>query len=142
MNISVIGSGTMGNGIAHVFAQAGYSVKLIDISQQALDKAILTITANLERQATKGIIKPEVKDAALKNISISTSIPEGVKDAGLVIEAATENLELKLNIFRELDKSCKPDTILASNTSSISITQIAAVTKRSDKVIGMHFMNP
>ncbi len=142
MNISVIGSGTMGNGIAHVFAQSGYSVKLIDISQQALDKALQTIAANLERQVTKAIIKPEVKETALKNISTSTSIPEGAKDAGLVIEAATENLELKLNIFRELDKSCKPDTILASNTSSISITQIAAVTKRSDKVIGMHFMNP
>jgi 3-hydroxybutyryl-CoA dehydrogenase len=142
MKISVIGSGTMGNGIAHVFAQTGYSVVLIDISQPALDKAMQTISANLDRQVTKGTLKPEEKEAALKNISINTSVEKGVADADLVIEAATENSELKLSIFRHLDKFCKPQTILASNTSSISITQIAAATKRSDKVIGMHFMNP
>ncbi|HKR03341.1 MAG TPA: 3-hydroxybutyryl-CoA dehydrogenase [Bacteroidia bacterium] len=142
MKISVIGSGTMGNGIAHVFAQAGNTVVLIDIAQQALDKAIQTISGNLDRQVSKGILKPEDKEATLKNISINTSIGDGVKDADLVVEAATENSELKLNIFREMDKFCKPQAILATNTSSISITQIAAVTKRSDKVIGMHFMNP
>jgi 3-hydroxybutyryl-CoA dehydrogenase len=142
MKISVIGSGTMGNGIAHVFAQTGYSVVLIDISQPALDKAMQTISANLDRQVTKGTLKPEEKEAALKSISINTSVEKGVADADLVIEAATENSELKLSIFRDLDKFCKPQTILASNTSSISITQIAAATKRSNKVIGMHFMNP
>lgn len=142
MKIAVIGSGTMGNGIAHLFAQTGYNVSLIDISQSALDKAIQTISGNLDRQINKGVLKAEDKSATLKNITTFTSIAEGTKDADLVIEAATENVELKLNIFRELDKVCKPQTILATNTSSISITQIASVTKRSDKVIGMHFMNP
>ncbi|MEO5570392.1 MAG: 3-hydroxybutyryl-CoA dehydrogenase, partial [Bacteroidia bacterium] len=142
MKISVIGSGTMGNGIAHVFAHAGYPVALIDISQPALDKAIKTITSNLDRQINKGILKPEEKDIILKKIKTNTSIADGVKEADLVVEAATENTELKLSIFREMDKFCKPEAILATNTSSISITQIAAVTKRSDKVIGMHFMNP
>lgn len=142
MNVAVIGSGTMGNGIAHVFAQTGYAVALIDISQPALDKAMQTIGGNLDRQIKKGTLAAEDKDRILKNITTHTSIENGVKGVGLVVEAATENVELKLNIFRELDKVCAPDTILASNTSSISITQIAAVTKRSDKVIGMHFMNP
>lgn len=142
MNVAVIGSGTMGNGIAHVFAQTGYAVALIDISQPALDKAMQTIGGNLDRQIKKGTLAAEDKDRILKNITTHTSIANGVKGVGLVVEAATENVELKLNIFRELDKVCAPDTILASNTSSISITQIAAVTKRSDKVIGMHFMNP
>jgi 3-hydroxybutyryl-CoA dehydrogenase len=142
MKIAIIGSGTMGNGIAHVFAQSGYEVTLIDISQEALDKALQTISGNLDRQVSKGALKAEDKETTLKNISTHTSIAEGVKDAGLVVEAATENTELKLNIFRELDKCTKAEAILATNTSSISITQIAAVTKRSDKVIGMHFMNP
>lgn len=142
MNVAVIGSGTMGNGIAHVFAQTGYAVALIDISQPALDKAMQTIGGNLDRQIKKGTLAAEDKDRILKNITTHTSIENGIKGVGLVVEAATENVELKLNIFRELDKVCAPDTILASNTSSISITQIAAVTKRSDKVIGMHFMNP
>lgn len=141
-NIAVIGSGTMGNGIAHTFAQQGYAVAMIDISQAALDKALATIAKNLDRIVAKGTITEADKAATLKNIQTYTSIAEGVKNADLVVEAATENVELKLNIFRELDKSCKPETILASNTSSISITKIASVTKRADKVIGMHFMNP
>lgn len=142
MNISVIGSGTMGNGIAHVFAQTGFSVSLIDISQPALDKAINTIGKNLDRIVAKGSLTEEGKHKTLANIKTFTSIEEGVKNADFVVEAATENLELKLNIFRELDKFCKPETILASNTSSISITKIASVTKRPQQVIGMHFMNP
>ncbi len=142
MNISVIGSGTMGNGIAHVFAQTGFSVSLIDISQAALDKAIATIGKNLDRIVAKGNLTEEGKRKTLANIKTFTSIEEGAKNADLVVEAATENLELKLNIFRELDKFCKPETILASNTSSISITKIASVTKRPQQVIGMHFMNP
>ncbi|MGE0637311.1 MAG: 3-hydroxyacyl-CoA dehydrogenase family protein [Bacteroidia bacterium] len=142
MNISVIGSGTMGNGIAHVFAQTGFSVSLIDISQPALDKAIATIGKNLDRIVAKGNLSEEGKQKTLANIKTFTSIEEGAKNADLVVEAATENLELKLNIFRELDKFCKAETILASNTSSISITKIASVTKRPQQVIGMHFMNP
>jgi 3-hydroxybutyryl-CoA dehydrogenase len=142
MNISVIGSGTMGNGIAHVFAQTGFSVSLIDISQAALDKAIATINKNLDRIVAKGNLTEEGKLKTLANIKTFTSIEEGAKNADLVVEAATENLELKLNIFRELDKFCKAETILASNTSSISITKIASVTKRPQQVIGMHFMNP
>jgi 3-hydroxybutyryl-CoA dehydrogenase len=141
-NITVIGSGTMGNGIAHTFAQFGYKVSLVDIQQEFLDKAIATITKNIGRQVAKGIISEAEKQTTLKNISTFLKIEDGAKNAHLVIEAATENTELKLNIFRRLDSVCKPETILASNTSSISITQIASVTKRPDKVIGMHFMNP
>ncbi len=141
-NIAVIGSGTMGNGIAHTFAQQCYSVALIDISQQALEKAIATISKNLDRMVSKEQITTEDKTKTLKNITTYTSTADGVKNADLVVEAATESAEIKLNIFRELDKVCSPDTILASNTSSISITKIASVTKRPDKIIGMHFMNP
>ena len=141
-NIAVIGSGTMGNGIAHTFAQFGFQVQLIDISQTALDKGVATITKNLNRMVTKEKISEAEKNQTLKNITTYTSIKEGVQYASLVVEAATENVELKLNIFRELDEVCPEDTILATNTSSISITQIAAVTKRPEQVIGMHFMNP
>jgi 3-hydroxybutyryl-CoA dehydrogenase len=141
-NIAVIGSGTMGNGIAHTFAQQGYSVALIDISKPALDKALITISKNLDRIVAKGAITEAQKESTLKNISIHTVMASGVANADLVVEAATENIEIKLNIFRELDKACPENTILASNTSSISITRIGAVTKRPDKVIGMHFMNP
>lgn len=141
-NIAVIGSGTMGNGIAHTFAQFGYNVALIDISQPALDKAMATISKNLDRIVAKGTITEADKANTLKNITTFTVMADGVKSADLVVEAATENVEIKLNIFRELDKVCPPNTILASNTSSISITKIGAVTKRADKVIGMHFMNP
>ena len=141
-NIAVIGSGTMGNGIAHTFAQQGYNVAMIDISAPALEKAIATIAKNLDRIVAKGTITESVKEATLINITTFTVMAEGVKNADLVVEAATENVEIKLNIFRELEKICPPHTILASNTSSISITKIAAVTKRADKVIGMHFMNP
>jgi len=141
-NISVIGSGTMGNGIAHTFAQEGFNVSLIDISQPALDKAIATISKNLDRIIAKGAITEADKAKTLSNIKTFTQMADGVKDADLVVEAATENVEIKLNIFRELDKLCPANTILGSNTSSISITKIASVTKRADKVIGMHFMNP
>lgn len=141
-NIAVIGSGTMGNGIAHTFAQFGFQVQLIDISQVALDKGIATITKNLNRMVAKEKISEADKHQTLKNITTYTSIKEGVQYASLVVEAATENVDLKLNIFRELDQVCPEDTILATNTSSISITQIAAVTKRPEQVIGMHFMNP
>ncbi|MEM9297666.1 MAG: 3-hydroxybutyryl-CoA dehydrogenase [Bacteroidota bacterium] len=141
-NISVIGSGTMGNGIAHVFAQHGHKVSLIDISVEALEKAQATISKNLDRQVTKGLISEEVKSSTVNNIKTYTSISGGVKSAGLVVEAATENIDLKLKIFKELDTECETSTILATNTSSISITKIAAVTGRPDKVIGMHFMNP
>lgn len=140
--ISVIGAGTMGNGIAHVFAQKGYKVTLIDISQAQLDKAIATIGKNLDRMVAKETITSEVKEETLKNISTNTSIEEGVKDAALVVEAATENVTLKLQIFQQIDKAAPADCILATNTSSISITKIAAATKRPEKVIGMHFMNP
>jgi len=141
-NICVIGAGTMGNGIAHVFAQYGFTVSLIDVSQEQLNKAIITITKNLDRQVSKGAITSETKDTALQNITTHTSIAAAVKDADLVVEAATENIELKLNIFRQLDENAPPKCILASNTSSISITKIASVTSRPEKVIGMHFMNP
>ncbi len=141
-NIAVIGAGTMGNGIAHVFAQFGHTVTLIDVSQDALDKAIATITKNLDRQVSKGTLSEEEKLITLSNITTDTSIENGVKNVQLVVEAATENIELKLKIFNELDRVCAPEVILASNTSSISITKIASVTKRPDKVIGMHFMNP
>ncbi len=141
-NVAVIGSGTMGNGIAHIFAQHGFSVTLIDISEDALTKASTTITKNLGRQVEKGIITEEIKNKALDNLSTTTFMKEGVRNAELVIEAATENIDLKLKIFKELDESTKPSTILASNTSSISITRIASVTKSPELVIGMHFMNP
>ena len=141
-NIAVIGAGTMGNGIAHTFAQFDYKVHLIDIQQAYLDKGMATITKNLDRMVTKESISEADKERTLNNIITYTNLEEGVKNVGLVVEAATENVDLKLNIFRDLDKFCGPDTILSSNTSSISITQIAAVTSRPEKVIGMHFMNP
>ena len=141
-NVAVIGAGTMGNGIAHTFAQFGYNVSLIDIAQSSLDKGIATITKNLDRQVAKGALTEEQKAATLANITTYTSIPEGVKNVELVVEAATENVELKLNIFRQLSELTDPSVILASNTSSISITKIASVTNRPEKVIGMHFMNP
>jgi 3-hydroxybutyryl-CoA dehydrogenase len=141
-NIAVIGSGTMGNGIAHTFAQFGYKVALIDVSEAALERAIQTIGKNLDRQIAKAALSESDKANTLANISCFTSIKEGVAHADLVVEAATENSDLKLQIFKELDEFCRPETILATNTSSISITKIASATKRSDKVIGMHFMNP
>ncbi|QHI34809.1 putative 3-hydroxybutyryl-CoA dehydrogenase [Kordia antarctica] len=141
-NIAVIGAGTMGNGIAHTFAQFGFKVQLIDISQASLDKGIATITKNLDRMVTKERISEEDKQQTLNNITTFTSTKEGVATAGLVVEAATENVDLKLKIFRDLDALCPKNTILATNTSSISITQIAAVTSRPEMVIGMHFMNP
>ena len=141
-NIAVIGAGTMGNGIAHTFAQFNYNVQLIDISQLALEKGIATISKNLDRMVAKEKISEADKVKTLANITTFTSIKDGVKYASLVIEAATENTVLKTKIFKELDEVCPEDTILATNTSSISITQIAAVTNRPDKVIGMHFMNP
>ncbi len=140
--IAVIGSGTMGNGIAHVFAQHGFKVSMIDISKETLDRALKTISSNLDRQVAKGTLDQAGKDNTLLNITAFTSIADGCRNADLVVEAATENAELKLKIFTELDGCTKPECILASNTSSISITKIASVTKRSDKVIGMHFMNP
>ena len=142
MNISVIGAGQVGNGIAHVFAQSGHTVTLIDIAQASLDKGLGTIGKNLDRQVSKGAITEEQKAATLKNIATSTNLAVGVKQAELVVEAATENVDLKLNIFRDLDAHAPANAILASNTSSISITRIAAVTKRPQQVIGMHFMNP
>ncbi|XKX05898.1 3-hydroxybutyryl-CoA dehydrogenase [Tenacibaculum maritimum] len=141
-NIAVIGAGTMGNGIAHTFAQFGYNVQLIDISQTALDKGMATITKNLDRMVGKGKISEEDKSSTLKNITTYTSIEAGTKTANLVVEAATENVDLKLKIFKTLDEICPKETILATNTSSISITQITAATNRPEKVIGMHFMNP
>ncbi len=141
-NIAVIGAGTMGNGIAHTFAQYNYNVQLIDISQKSLDKGIAAISKNLDRMVAKEKITATDKDRTLANITTYTSIKEGTQYASLVIEAATENLDLKLKIFKELDEVCPDDTILATNTSSISITQIAGITNRPDKVIGMHFMNP
>ena len=132
----------MGNGIAHTFAQFGYEVNLIDISQEALNTALGTIEKNVDRQVAKGTLTEEEKAATLQRIQLFTEMLQGVSDADIVIEAASENLDLKLKIFRELDAYCKPEAILASNTSSISITQIASVTRRGDKVIGMHFMNP
>jgi 3-hydroxybutyryl-CoA dehydrogenase len=140
--IAVIGSGTMGNGIAHVFAQHGFKVSIIDISEDALKKAISTIDKNLSRQVEKGTITADAKQLTLSNLSTTTFMKEGLQDVDLVVEAATENLELKLKIFKDLDEVTKPGTILASNTSSISITKIASVTKSPGNVIGMHFMNP
>ncbi|MFT5750791.1 MAG: 3-hydroxybutyryl-CoA dehydrogenase [Flavobacteriales bacterium] len=141
-NVAVIGAGTMGNGIAHTFAQSGYKVQLIDISQSSLDRGIATITKNLDRMVAKERISEAQKNETLANITTFTNVEEGVEYASLVVEAATENVDLKLKIFKGLDEATGDDCILATNTSSISITQIAAVTKRPEQVIGMHFMNP
>jgi 3-hydroxybutyryl-CoA dehydrogenase len=141
-NVCVIGAGTMGNGIAHVFAQNGFSVSLVDVSQDQLNKAMATINKNLDRQVSKNAITAETKESALKNIVTNTSLATAVKNAELVVEAATENLNLKLDIFRQVDENAPSSCILASNTSSISITKIASVTSTPERVIGMHFMNP
>ncbi len=141
-NISVIGGGTMGNGIAHVFAQSGYNVTLIDIKQEMLDKAISTITKNMDRLISKERLTEDEKNAALSRLKTTTQLAEGVSNADLVVEAATENVNIKLQLFRDIDASAPAHAILASNTSSISITKIASVTGRPEKVIGMHFMNP
>ncbi len=141
-NVSVIGAGTMGNGIAHVFAQSGFKVSLVDVNPSQLQRALETINKNFDRQIAKGTTTEEQKKAALANISIFSIIGEGIKDAELVVEAATENVELKLSIFEQIDTYAPAGCILATNTSSISITKIAAVTKRPGMVIGMHFMNP
>jgi 3-hydroxybutyryl-CoA dehydrogenase len=140
--VTVIGSGTMGNGISHVFAQCGFNVNMMDIKQDALDKAISVIGKNMDRQVTKGTLTEDAKQQAIGRIKTFTDMSAAVANADLVVEAATENIELKLNIFRELDKHCPANCILASNTSSISLTRIASVTQRPGKVIGMHFMNP
>lgn len=141
-NVAVIGAGTMGNGIAHVFAQNGFSVKLIDVNADQLERALKTIGSNLDRQIKKGSLTEDEKSNTLKNISTGNQLPEGVKNADLVVEAATENEALKLKIFKEIDEHAPEESILASNTSSISITKIAAATNRPQHVIGMHFMNP
>jgi len=141
-NITVIGAGTMGNGIAHVFAQKGFSVALCDVSQDALERALATISKNLDRQIAKELIDEAAKSACLQNIKTYTKLEDAVADADLVVEAATENVDLKLKIFGQMDELSPEKAILATNTSSISITKIAAVTGRPDKVIGMHFMNP
>jgi 3-hydroxybutyryl-CoA dehydrogenase len=141
-NVAVIGAGTMGNGIAHTFAQSGFKVQLIDVNKENLKKGIQTIAANLDRMVAKERITETQKIATLNNITPFTNIKEGVDYAALVVEAATENLELKLKIYKELDEACSESAILATNTSSISITQIAAVTSNPERVIGMHFMNP
>ena len=141
-NVAVIGAGTMGNGIAHTFAQSGFKVALIDINEVSLEKGMATIVKNLDRMVAKEKISEAEKSKTLSNIATYTSLADGVKAIDLVIEAATENVDLKLKIFKELDNTCPKETILATNTSSISITQIAAVTSRPDKVVGMHFMNP
>ena len=141
-NITVIGAGTMGNGIAHTFAQSGFNVNLVDISQGALDKGLATITKNLDRMVAKEKITKADKEATLGNITLNTSLENSVDNVDLVVEAASENVQVKLDLFKKLDALCPGQTILASNTSSISITQIASVTNRQEKVIGMHFMNP
>lgn len=141
-NITVVGSGTMGNGICHVFAQAGFKVNMMDINQAAMDKALVTIGKNMDRQIAKGAMTEEAKTAALANISTYTDMSAAVKDADLVVEAATENIDLKVKIFQQLDELSPEKAILASNTSSISLTRIASHTRRPGKVIGMHFMNP
>jgi 3-hydroxybutyryl-CoA dehydrogenase len=141
-NIAVIGAGTMGNGIAHVFAQSGFIVTLIDVNAVQLEKAVATIGKNIDRQIAKGTVTEEQKQTTLANITTTTSIAEGVKNAELVVEAATENIDLKLSIFKQIDEAATEGCILATNTSSISITKIAAATKRPQQVIGMHFMNP
>lgn len=141
-NVAVIGAGTMGNGIAHTFAQSGFKVQLIDINEASLKRGIETISKNLDRMVAKEKITEEDKTNTLNNITVYSDISDGVEYAGLVVEAATENIDLKLNIFKQLDEACPDDTILATNTSSISITHIASVTSRPEQVIGMHFMNP
>ena len=141
-NVCVIGAGTMGNGIAHVFAQNGFTVSLIDVSQEQLNRAIATITKNFDRQIQKGAIAADVKESALKHITTHTSLATAIQNAELVVEAATENIELKLSIFKQMDEHAPQGCILATNTSSISITKVAAVTSRPEMVIGMHFMNP
>lgn len=141
-HVSIIGAGTMGNGIAHLFAQHGFITSLIDIDEQKLNNAFATITKNLDRQLAKGTITDEIKQQTLSNITVNTNLSEGIQKAGLIIEAATENVELKLKIFKQLGDLAPVGCILATNTSSISITKIAAVTGRADQVIGMHFMNP
>jgi 3-hydroxybutyryl-CoA dehydrogenase len=141
-NVTVIGAGTMGNGIAHVFAQSGYKVKLVDVNASQLENAIQTISKNIDRQIAKGMVTEEQKKNILANIHPVTDLAQGVKNADLVVEAATENTELKLKIFKQLDEYAPASCILASNTSSISITKIAAATRRAQQVIGMHFMNP
>ena len=140
--IAVIGAGTMGNGIAHTFAQSGFTVKLIDVSEKSLEKGMATIAANLDRMVTKGSITEEDKHKTIGNIITYTDVKDGVVGCDLVVEAATENVQLKFNIFKQLSEVCDHNVILATNTSSISITKIAAATKRPEKVIGMHFMNP
>ncbi len=140
--IAVIGSGTMGNGICHVFAQSGFAVHMMDINQVAMDKAIATIGKNMDRQISKGTLTEDAKQEALSKIKTYTDMGEAVKDADIVVEAATENIDLKVKIFQQLDNLCDPRAILATNTSSISITRIGSHTKRPGKVIGMHFMNP
>jgi 3-hydroxybutyryl-CoA dehydrogenase len=142
MNVSVIGAGTMGNGIAHVFAMKGFDVNLVDVSQQQIEKALATISKNLDRQIAKNSMTEDEKRSTLSRIKTFSVVGDGVKDADLIVEAATENADLKLLIFSQLDGAAKPEAILASNTSSISITKIGAATKRPEKVIGMHFMNP
>lgn len=142
MKIAVIGSGTMGNGIAHVFAQYGFQVSLVDVDEKALDRALRTISKNLARQLSKGLLSEMQKDRTLEKIVVFTKLQDGVQDTDLVIEAATENEALKLQIFRDLDQYCPEKTLLASNTSSLSITRLASATNRPDKVVGMHFMNP
>ncbi len=141
-NIVVIGAGTMGNGIAHTFAQKGFTVNLVDVSQEALDKGVKTITANLDRIIAKGNLTEEEKATTLNNILTFTKLKDCAANADVIVEAATENLDLKLKIFRQMDELAPENCILATNTSSISITKIASVTKRPEKVIGMHFMNP
>ncbi|HEY5408893.1 MAG TPA: 3-hydroxyacyl-CoA dehydrogenase NAD-binding domain-containing protein, partial [Ginsengibacter sp.] len=140
--VSVIGAGTMGNGITHVFAQNGFKVNLVDISQPQLNKALDQIEKNLTRQIDKGLLSEEIKKQTLKNITTYTSIADGINKSDLIVEAATENVDLKLKIFKQLDEAAPSKCILATNTSSISITKIASVTKRPHQVIGMHFMNP
>ncbi|HKH63649.1 MAG TPA: 3-hydroxyacyl-CoA dehydrogenase NAD-binding domain-containing protein, partial [Flavitalea sp.] len=140
--VSIIGAGTMGNGIAHVFAQSGFTAQLIDVNKAQLEKAVQTITRNIDRQVAKGTVTEEQKKTSLQNILTFSDLKEGVQNADLVVEAATENAELKLKIFKQLDESAPMHCVLATNTSSISITKIAASTSRPDKVIGMHFMNP
>ena len=141
-NVTVIGAGTMGNGIAHVFAQNGFTVTIVDVNEVQLEKALQTIGKNLERQVAKGTLSGEQKQQALANLNTQTDLAAGTREADLVVEAATENIDLKLKIFKQLDESAKAGAILASNTSSISITKIAAATNRPERVIGMHFMNP
>lgn len=141
-NIVVIGAGTMGNGIAHTFAHTGFKVNLVDVSQEALDKGLKTITTNLDRIIAKGNLTKEQKAETLGNITVFTELKNAVANADLIVEAATENLDFKLNIFRQIDEFSPKNCILATNTSSISITKIASVTQRPEKVIGMHFMNP